>query len=117
MMKFNDKEFIAERVKFHRKKLNLTQSELTEMVDLSDQHISRLERGCYVPSLVTFFLLVKVLKMDLREFGFSNEEIQNPIKNKLINSIVLATDAELIFYENMINAVDLSLNKVKKEIL
>lgn len=116
-MKFDDKKYIAERIRFHRKKMNLTQSELAEMVDLSDQHLSRIERGCYIPSLTTFFQLVKILKIDLKEFGFNAEETQNSLKNKLINSIALATDAELIFYENMLNAVDVSLNKVKKEIL
>ena len=55
MMKFDDKKFIAERIKYYRKKMNLTQAELAEMVDLSDQHLSRIERGCYVPSLTTFF--------------------------------------------------------------
>ena len=67
MMKFDDKKFIAEKIKYHRKKMNLTQAELAEMADLSDQHLSRIERGCYTPSLTTFFLLVKILKMDLKE--------------------------------------------------
>lgn len=116
-MKFDDKKYIAERIRFHRKKMNLTQAELAEMVDLSDQHLSRIERGCYIPSLTTFFQLVKILKIDLCEFGFQIETTQNPLKDKLINSIASATDAELIFYENMLDAVDISLNKVKKELL
>lgn len=70
MMKFDDKKFIGNKIKSYRKKLGITQSELAEMVDLSDQHISRIESGCYVPSLTTFFDLVNVLKIDLQEFGF-----------------------------------------------
>ena len=46
-MRFDDKAFIGKTVKSYRKKLGLTQSELAEMVDLSDQHISRIESGCY----------------------------------------------------------------------
>ena len=57
------------------------------------------------------------LKMDLREFGFNINEIRNPLKDKLINRIASAKDAELIFYENIMDAVDTSLNKVKKELL
>ena len=117
MMKFDDKKYIAERIRFYRKKMNLTQSELAEMVDLSDQHLSRIERGCYLPSLSTFFTIVDALKMDLREFGFNINEIRNPLKDKLINRIASAKDAELIFYENIMDAVDTSLNKVKKELL
>lgn len=116
-MKFNDKEFIAERIKYHRKMQNLTQAELAEMVGLSDQHLSRIESGAYIPSLKTFFLLVKVLKIDLREFGFNIEITRNPMRDKLIHKIISATEAEVIFYENMMNAIDSSLYKVKKELL
>lgn len=117
MTKFDDKIFIGQKIKYYRKKLNLTQSELAEMVDLSDQHMSRIESGCYMPSLKTFFALVNVLKIDLREFGFNTENFENPAKNKLINKITTATDSELIFYENLIDATNKSLNKVKSKIL
>ena len=116
-MKFDDKIYIVQKIKYYRKKLNLTQSELAEMVDLSDQHMSRIESGCYMPSLKTFFALVSVLKIDLKEFGFNVADLQNPTKNKLIDKVATATDSELIFYENLINAVNISLNKVKSKIL
>ena len=58
MMKFDNKSYIAEKIKYHRKKMNFTQAELAEMVDLSVQHISRIESGCYIPSLKSFFILV-----------------------------------------------------------
>lgn len=54
MMKFDDKAYLAKTIKMYRKKLNLTQAELAERVDLSDQHISRIESGCYTPSLKSF---------------------------------------------------------------
>lgn len=54
-MRFDDKQFLAEQIKLHRKKANLTQEELAERVDLSTQHISRIETGCYIPSLKSFF--------------------------------------------------------------
>ena len=116
-MKFDDKLFIGDRIRYHRKRLNLTQAELAEKVDLSDQHLSKIESGIYVPSLKTFFSLISVLKIDLREFGFNMENLQNSTKNKLINKIATATDSELIFYENLVDAVNISLNKVKSEIL
>ncbi len=116
MMKFDDKKFIAERIKYYRKKMNLTQAELAEMVDLSDQHLSRIERGCYVPSLTTFFQLVKILKIDLREFGFDTEAAHNPAKDKLIDIINRANDNELIFFNDVISSLENALKKVRKNI-
>ena len=115
MMKFDDKKFIGNTIKTYRKKLNLTQSELAEMVDLSDQHISRIESGCYVPSLPTFFDLVNVLKIDLQEFGFNIEMTSNPLKKKLLDKISSATETELVFYNNLINAINSSFEKTKNK--
>lgn len=115
MMKFDDKKFIGNTIKTYRKKLNLTQSELAEMVDLSDQHISRIESGCYVPSLPTFFDLVNVLKIDLQEFGFNIEMTSNPLKKELLDKISSATETELVFYNNLINAINSSFEKTKNK--
>ena len=114
MMKFDDKNFIAEKIRSHRKKLNMTQSELAEKADLSDQHISRIESGCYIPSLKSFFLIVNALNIDLREFGFDETKTDNLTKNKLINIIINAGDYELAFYENIINAINTSLAATKR---
>lgn len=114
MMKFNDKKLIGKIVKSYRKKLGITQAELAEMVDLSDQHISRIESGCYLPSLTTFFEIVNVLKIDLCEFGFGVEATQNHLKNELLNKISSATDTELIFYNNAINAINNSFEILQR---
>lgn len=111
MMKFDDKQFLAKKIKSYRKKRNLTQAELAELVDLSVQHISRIESGCYIPSLRTFFMLVTVLKIDLREFGFYRETTNNFLKDRLIERVINATDSELIFCENIMNAVSESFAK------
>ncbi len=117
MMKFDDKDFIAQQIRYHRKKLGLTQEELAEKVDLSVQHISRIESACYIPSLKSFFMIANALKMDLRLFGYNIETSANPRKDKLIRNVCNATDAELIFYENVMSAVTDSLAKVKRELL
>lgn len=116
-MKFDDKFYLASQIKYHRKKMRLTQAELAEKVDLSVQHISRIESGCYIPSLKSFFMLVKVLHIDLTEFGFNMADTQNPLKNKLMEIIASATETELIFYDNMINALNKSFSKTKKNLL
>ncbi|MDE6137895.1 MAG: helix-turn-helix domain-containing protein, partial [Candidatus Gastranaerophilales bacterium] len=108
-MKFDNKRYIAEKIKYHRKRMKLTQAELAEIVDLSVQHISRIESGCFVPSLKSFFLLVKSLNMDLREFGYGQVSTGNLEKDRLIERIINATDSELVFYRNLINAVSESI--------
>lgn len=117
MMKFDDKIFIAKQIRTHRKKLGLTQEELAEKVDLSVQHISRIESGCYVPSLKSFFSLASVLNLDLRMFGYDIKKSPNQQKDKLIQKIADATEAETIFYANVMDAISSSLAKVKRELL
>lgn len=116
-MKFDDKNYIAQQIKIHRRKAGLTQEELAEMVDLSTQHISRIESGCYIPSLKSFFMIVSKLNIDLRLFGYNSNLAKNERKDKLIENIISATDAELIFYENLMEATNKSLNKVKRDLL
>lgn len=115
MMKFNDKNYIAERIKYHRKKQNLTQAELAEMVNLSDQHLSRIESGCYIPSLPTFFTIIETLKIDLREFGYNIQTTENNVKNELIDIIAKSNSNELIFYNKIIKSIKESFYKVKND--
>lgn len=115
-MKFDDKQYIAEQIRIHRKKAGLTQAELAEKVDLSVQHVSRIESGCYFPSLKSFFMIVSVLKIDLRIFGFDISDTEDSTKNKLIGNIMQASKTELLFYENMIYAINQSVNKVRNEL-
>ena len=113
-MRFDDKEFIANRVRYYRKKMKLTQAELAEKVELSDQHISRIESACYIPSLKSFFMLATVLNMDLREFGYNDEHSDNQVKDEVINKINNATDIQLLFYKNSMDFIDKSLSEVKE---
>ena len=115
-MKFDDKKFLAEQIKLHRKKANLTQEELAEKVDLSTQHISRIESACYILSLKSFFMIAKVLKIDLRIFGYNSDLTENQRKNQLIQNIINAADAELILYENLMNATNKSLLEIKQNL-
>jgi len=113
-MKFDDKEFLSGRIKYYRKKMKLTQAELAEKVELSEQHISRIEGGCYIPSLKSFFLIANILNMDLKEFGYNKEEVENPVKNLLIEKIRSADDIELMFYKNSIENVEKSFSELKE---
>ena len=115
-MKFDDKEFIAQQIKIHRKKAGLTQAELAEKVNLSTQHISRIESACYIPSLSSFFMIANELNIDLKIFGFNIKSSDDIRKDALIKTIANANENELIFYENSIDAINDSLNKIKSKL-
>jgi len=112
-MLFEDKQFLAKQIKIYRKKAKLTQAELAEKVDLSVQHISKIESGYYIPSLKTFFMLIEILKIDLEVFGINIRKTNNDVKDALIRKIIQANEKELVFYTNLIKAVDDSLNNTK----
>lgn len=116
-MKFDDKKFLAEQIRLHRRKAGLTQAELAEKVDLSVQHISRIESACYTPSLKSFFLIANILKIDLKIFGYNRDLSSNTQRDGLIQKIISATDAEIIFYENIMSAVSESLSKIRRQLL
>lgn len=102
-MFYKDKAHIAKIVKKHRKKKGYTQAQLAELIGLNDQHISKLESGNYLPSLSTFFKIVDVLEIDLKEFGVNNYLTENKDKEELIKLILSSSDKEIKFYLNHIN--------------
>ena len=109
MSKFDDKFFIGNVIRTYRKKSNITQEALAEMVDLSVQHISRIVSGKYIPSLKSFFELVKVLDINLQIFDFEVPCTENKIKKDLIEMIICAKEKELIFYKNILPAINTTI--------
>lgn len=115
-MKFDDKVFLGEQIKLHRNRLSMTQEDLAKKVNLSAQHISRIERGEYTPSLNSFFLIVLALNIDLEIFGYTKESLIDTRKEKLKQEIISATDAELIMYEELMVVIKRGLQKIKRNI-
>ena len=62
------KELVGKRIKIVRKRCNLTQEKLAELIDIGTRQISRLECGGNVPSHQTFEKLSKVLNVETIEF-------------------------------------------------
>lgn len=114
-MAFDDKNFIGQKIKLHRKKLKLTQAQLAEKADLSEKHLGQIERGAFMPTLNTFFKLAKILEINLTEFGLNIKEDKNKIREKLIKTIYTFTDKELDFYTDLINATQKSIFKLKND--
>ena len=114
-MIFDDREYIAKKIRFARKKANLTQEELAEKVGISAKQISRIEIATYSPSLSTFLKLVNILKIDMSEFGIQNSQnIHNSeTRENLMKIIYNATDSELEFYYQTLNTIVKNIYLIK----
>lgn len=64
---------LRNRLKEHRARINVNQSELGNMVGVSRQTISQIERGDYSPSVMLALKIAKVFNTDV-EAIFSYEE-------------------------------------------
>ena len=116
-MIFDDKTYIAKKIKEYRKRRGLTQAELAEMVDIGTKQISRIEIAEFYPSLTTFFKIVEVLNIDLSEFVTAVPDEKNKIRKKLISVICGATDEQLSFYDRLIMFANDEAAELKKNIL
>lgn len=104
-MIFYDKEFLGKKFKEYRKKVKLTQEELSEKIGIAEKHYGKLERGVFMPSLETFFKLTDVLKIPLSEFGFQVEPTKNTTREKIIKEIYVSNSAELELFLNFIKSI------------
>ena len=112
-MDFEDKFFIANKIRLARKNLHITQAQLAEMIDISVQQVSRIEVGTYIPSVPTFLKIAKVLKLSLEDFGINVSVNKNDLRNKLIRKLYLMNNLELKCCENSINAMQENLKIIK----
>jgi len=116
-MIFDDKKYIAKKIKEYRKKSGLTQAELAEKIDIGTKQISRLELGDFYPSLNTFFKIIETLNIDLEEFVLQISEDKNKTRKKLINTIYNASEEELLFYDRLITFANDETAELKKNLM
>lgn len=58
------RNIFSENLRYYRKKANLTQAKLAELVFLTDKYVSDLERNLYDPSLNTIDSIAKALNIE-----------------------------------------------------
>ncbi|MBQ8459180.1 helix-turn-helix transcriptional regulator [bacterium] len=116
-MIFDDKKYIAKKIKEYRKKLGVTQAELAEKIDIGTKQISRIEVGDFYPSLNTFFKIVETLNIDLNEFITNTPNEKNKTRKKLINIIYNASEEELHFYDRLITFANDESAELKKNLM
>lgn len=73
----SDIELFAKRLKILRKKRKLTLEKLAELVEVSTNHISKLEAANANPSFILITRLAKALNVELKEL-FNFDDLQDP---------------------------------------
>lgn len=68
-------EKLANRLKLHRARLDLTQGQLADRVDVSRKTINSVENGVFVPSTVLALKLAGVLGISVEELFFLNSDL------------------------------------------
>lgn len=103
-----DKLYVGRVIRQKRKDLGLKQSELAEMVGISEKHLSKIETGKNYPALDNFFKMTEILKLSLKDFvseGIDMADISSN-KNKLKMSVNIATEQQVNMYLDMIEVIN-----------
>ena len=78
------KELLGKRIREYRKKRNMTQFQLAEMLGVDDKHLSRIELGKNMPQSSMISKICEVLEIEPKElFEFYHLDKPKNIKNEL----------------------------------
>ena len=84
-MKEIDYNKMGKRIKAQREKLNLTQENLAEKVDIAPSYVSEIERGVSVCSLPVLVKIASILDLNLDNlvFGVNSSNVNTTFKESL----------------------------------
>src|SRR5688572_8759487 len=83
-----ESSIIGEKIAKARKKVNLSQAQLSEMLFISPQAIGKWERGESIPDIVTINKLAKILGVDLNYFSENSQSQNDPVITEVKNNNV-----------------------------
>ena len=85
------KKVLSFNMKQNRKKLKLSQANLAELINVSENHIALMETGRRFPSLSMLIMLAQAFKIDVLEL-FSVKAIQLKEKKRIKEAILSDID-------------------------
>ena len=105
-----NKKNIGKKIKEARMNKHYTQEQLAEIVDISTNYLSKIERGLNSTTAETFLKIVKALDLDMSDFGIISNDIAEEEKSKLISNII-TSDSKTIkiltpIIEDILSAFD-----------
>ena len=99
------KEYIGKIIQRARKEHGLKQSELAEMVGISEKHMSKIETGIYYPALENFLKMLEILELSFADFGVNEKEKLSTAQEKFKQIAYTTPDKELDYYMEMIELI------------
>lgn len=105
------KSLFGKNVKNLRKKYQLTQEKLAELIDIEPANISKMENGTHFPSLRTLTKLVNVLGLDISNLFEPDFSKENKTLEKFIYDINNLDEKEFVFLQDIVA----SLKKLKNK--
>jgi len=100
-----DKKYIAKIIQNARKQKGLKQSELAEMIGISEKHLSKIETGNNYPALNNFLKMVQILDLSLKDFGLNDNSQLSEQKTYIQKIINTSTEKQLNTYAEVINVL------------
>lgn len=91
---------MGKRIKARRVSLGMKQMELAERIDISNNHISSIERGIERPGLESFIRICDVLDVT-PDYLLLGSMKANDIPKNITDNLKLCTDEEVRFVEAM----------------
>ena len=95
---------LGKRIKRARKCRNLTQERFAEILDVTTEHVSRIETGAFRPSLILLEKISAVLEVDEAEIMFGNKSDEEEVKD-LMNKIFSMDKKKRRAVEQMIDVI------------
>ncbi len=97
-------KMIGQRIKEGRKEKGFTQETFSEMIDISIEHLSRIENGAYRPSLSLIEKICTVLETTEEELMFGTKS-EAETAAKLANKIACLPSKKQQAIENIIDLI------------
>jgi transcriptional regulator with XRE-family HTH domain len=82
-----NKTEISKKIQSARSNLNMTQERLAEIVGISANYLSKVERGLNSPSAENLLKIIQALNLSLEDFGVMYETDMNADKKELLKII------------------------------
>ncbi|GFI55771.1 hypothetical protein IMSAG013_00822 [Clostridiales bacterium] len=94
--------FLGERLKYYRKKSNITQAQFSEKIGVSEHYVRLIENGYSVPSVALFIQICKTLEIPAYNLLQSKDEALRFSKPNFYNRLKSLDEAKLNQILNML---------------
>ena len=101
-----DKKLFGKRIRELREKRGMTQEELSNLLDVEWQHVSRLENGKNLPSCNILISLAEIFDIDIRKLTeYEHLDEETNITDSINKLLDLATDDQKKLFYKILYAI------------